>query len=252
MPDLYKQYQAGHYQEVYDDLVTMQEQVFLAHNYEGALLVAREIMQRVRYNIGLLIPRLHDLGYQFGKGFFQDMSPEERTMVENDAPIFQEPGPKTPEKVFALEELAGTLPLSLKCWYEEVGSINLVGLFPADHGRDFDLEYGCILDPLFIYSIEMASKMVTDYVRRGVWKRKPSLALSPDNYYKYGFGGSGTYSIALPCKAFDAPLLLERHHTTFVNYLRLCFQWGGFPGLESDNRLSQRKLAFLTKDLLPF
>ena len=176
MPDLYKQYQVGHYQEVYDALITMQEQVFLAHNYEDALLVAREIMQRVRYNIGLLIPRLHDLGYQFGKGFFQDMSPEERTMVENDAPIFQEPGPKTPEKVFALEELTGTLPLSLKCWYEE----------------------------------------------------------------------------ALPCKAFDAPLLLERHHTTFINYLRLCFQWGGFPGLEFDNRLSQRKPAFLTKDMLPF
>jgi len=75
MPDLYKQYQAGHYQEVYDDLVTMQEQVFLEYNYEGALLVAREIMQRVKYNIGLLIPRLYDLGYQFGKGFFKDMSP---------------------------------------------------------------------------------------------------------------------------------------------------------------------------------
>src|SRR6266700_8324392 len=117
MSRLYDRYLEGFYQEVYDELLAKQEQVVEGHNYEDALLVAREIMKRVRYNIGLLIPRLHDLGYQFGKGFFQDMSPEERTMVENDAPIFQEPGPKTPEKVFALEELAGTLPLSLKCWY---------------------------------------------------------------------------------------------------------------------------------------
>src|SRR6266851_8967928 len=252
MTELYDRYLEGSYQEVYDDLITMQEQVFVEHNYEDALLVAREIMKRVRHNIELLIPRLHDLRYQFGKGFFEDMSLEERIMVENDAPIFKEPVPETPEKVFSLEELAGTLPLSLKCWYEEVGSINLVGLFPPNGDRDFDLKYGCILDPLFVYSIDMAIKMVTDYIRRGVCNRDPSLALSPDNYYKYGFGGSGAYSIVLPCKAFDAPLLLEKHHTTFVNYLRLCFQWGGFPGLESDNRLSQSELAFLTKDLLPF
>jgi hypothetical protein len=209
-------------------------------------------MKRVRYNIELLIPRLHDLGYQFGKGFFEDMSLEERTMVEHDAPIFKEPDPKTPEKVLLLEELAGTLPLSLKCWYEEVDSINLVGLFPPNDDRDSVLAYGCILDPLFIYSIEMAIKMVTDYIRRSVWKHDPSLALSPDNYFKYGFGGSGAYSIVLPCKAFDAPLLLERHHTTFVNYLRICFRWGGFPGLESDNRLSRDELEFLTRDLLHF
>lgn len=56
----------------------------------------------------------------------------------------------------------------------------------------------------------------------------------------------------LPCKAFDAPLLLEKHHTTFINYLRLCIRWGGFPGLEVDNRLSPGELEYLTKDLLPF
>jgi len=249
---LYDRYLEGFYQEVYDELLAKQEQVVEGHNYEDALLVAREIMKRVRYNVGLLIPRLRDLEYQFGKGFFEDMSPEERAMVETDAPIFKKPDPKTPEKVLLLEQLTGTLPLSLKCWYEEVGSINLVGLFPSSSDRDFGLEYGCILDPLFIYSIEMAIKMVTSYINKGVWNRDPSLALSPDNYFKYGYGGTGAYSIILPCKAFDAPLLLERHHTTFINYLRLCFRWGGFPGLELDNQLKPSELASLIKDLQPF
>lgn len=252
MSRFYDRYLEGFYQEVYDELLAEQEQVFEEQSYEDALLVAREIMKRVRYNVELLIPRLHDLGYQFGEGFFEDMSPEERAMVENDAPIFKEPDPKTPEKVLLLEQLTGTLPLSLKCWYEEVGSINLVGLFPSHSDRGFGLEYGCILDPLFIYSIEMAIKMVTRYINKGVWNRDPSLALSPDNYFKYGFGGSGAYTIKLPCKAFDAPLLLERHHTTFINYLRLCFRWGGFPGLEVDNQLKPSELASLTRDLLPF
>ena len=94
--------------------------------------------------------------------------------------------------------------------------------------------------------------MVTSYINKGVWNRDPSLALSPDNYFKYGYGGTGAYSIILPCKAFDAPLLLERHHTTFINYLRLCFRWGGFPGLELDNQLKPSELASLIKDLQPF
>jgi hypothetical protein len=252
MSTLYDRYLEGFYQQVYDALQAEQDQVFVEQNYENALPVSREIMKRVRYNIELLIPRLHDLGYQFGQGFFEDMSPEEKAAVEMDAPIFKEPDSQTPEKVVLLEQLTGTLPLSLKCWYEEVGSVNLVGMFPSSSDRDFSLEYGCILDPLFIYSVEMAIKKVTSYVNKGVWNRDPSLALSPDNFFKYGFGGTGAYSVILPCKAFDAPLLLERHNTTFVNYLRICFRWGGFPGLAYENRLTQEELTFLTKAFVAF
>jgi hypothetical protein len=141
MPGLFDRYQNGLHQEVYDELLAKQEQVFEGHTSEDAQLVAREIMKRVRYNVELLIPRLLDLGYQFGKGFFEDLSPEEKAMVEADAPIFKAPDPTTPEKVILLEHLTGTLPLSLKYWYEEVGSINLVGLFPSSRDRGFDLEY---------------------------------------------------------------------------------------------------------------
>ena len=58
--------------------------------------------------------------------------------------------------------------------------------------------------------------------------------------------------VLFPCKAFDAPLLRERHNITFVNYLRICLKWGGFPGLEIDNRLRGEQLTFLTEGLLPF
>ena len=252
MAGFYDRYRDGFHQEVYDALLAMQEQVFAENNYTDALLVAREIMRRVRSNTELLLARLRDLGYHFGEGFFEEMSPEERLAVENDAPIFIPPDSETPRRVFLLEQLTGTLPLSLKCWYEEVRSVNLVGMFQPDNHQALDLEYGCILDPLFIYSLEMAFKMVTQYRKKDVWNRDPSLALSPDNHFKYGFGGSGAYSIRLPCKAFDAPFLLERHLTTFINYLRICFRWGGFPGLEVDNRLSPSHLTYLTKDLLPF
>ncbi len=40
------------------------------------------------------------------------------------------------------------------------------------------------------------------------------------------------YRIVLPNPAADAPVRDELHQTTFINYLRTCFRWGGFPGFE--------------------
>ena len=76
--------------------------------------------------------------------------------LEQEYPIFQPPTSKTLEHVNNLEQLAGPLPLSLKCWYEEVGNVNLIGLFPSskrDEGR--------VLDPLYVNTIEIALQMVT-------------------------------------------------------------------------------------------
>ena len=253
MSELFDRYQKGFYQEIYDELLLMQAQVFEEPVYEDAQMVAREIMKRVRYNLELIISRLHRMGYEFGKGsFFDDESPEIKASIAQEVPIFKAPTWETSEKVKQLEHLTGTLPLSLKFWYEEVGCVNLIGLFPSSNDRAFSLDDGFMLDPLFIYSVDMALTMVKDYISAGVWRRDSTLSLSPDNYHKYGISGAGTYAIRLPCKAFDAPLLLERHNTTFVNYLRICCRWGGFPGLESDNRLSQDEIAFLTRDLLRF
>ncbi len=248
MTELYDRYQKGYHQEVYDELLAMHEGVFGEDIYEDALLVARAIMRRVRYNIELLIPRLHEIGYQFGKGgFWEEFSPEEQPPF---SPIFQSPPPATLERIARLEHLAGPLPLSLKCWFEEVGRVNLIGLFPSNKRGD-----GPALDPLYIESLEQVLKEIQIFLEIDGWPDRVVI-LAPDQYHKYGFSGAGAYagaySIVLPCKAFDVPFLLERHHMTFINYLRICFRWGGFPGLETDNRLSHDKLEYLTKDLLSF
>ncbi len=44
MPDLYEQYQKGFHQEVYDELLAMQEQINDPHLYEEALSITRAIM----------------------------------------------------------------------------------------------------------------------------------------------------------------------------------------------------------------
>ncbi len=248
MLDFYYRYQIGFHQEVYDELLAMGEHVFEPHIYEEALEVTRAIMKRVHSNVELLIPRLRKMGYLFRKGgFWDNYTPEGKARIDRDYPIFQPPTPETLEHIAALEHLVGPLPLSLKCWYEEVGSVNLIGLFPGN-----EQGYGPVLDPLYIEPVEMVLQVVTRFVEKGYWEEDQILLLAADRFHKYGYSGAGSYNIALPCKALDAPFLNEPHHTTFVNYLRICFRWGGFPGLEKDTQITPDKLALLTKDLLPF
>ncbi|GCE29410.1 hypothetical protein KDA_48940 [Dictyobacter alpinus] len=138
----------------------------------------------------------------------------------------------------------------IKSFLHSSGSVNLIGTFPEEVVQNVSQKF--LLDPLCILSIDMALEMVTFYKNKGVWEKDPKLSLSPDKFHKYGFSGSGAYSVGLPCKGFDGELLLEEHHDNFVPYLRLCFRWGGFPGLERYGTISKRNLALLTDNLLPF
>jgi hypothetical protein len=73
------------------------------------------------------------------------------------------------------------------------------------------------------------------------------MPIAPDNYHKNNVSGGPPYSIIVPNKAIDAKLENEWHTTTFVNYLRICFRHGGFPGRGS----LPINLVELTRDLLP-
>lgn len=247
MTTFYDRYCRGFHQEVYNELLAGQEHIYEPTLQKEALLVTRETMRRIRYNVELLIPRLRELGYLFGEGLSQ--TDEERVYWEQEAPIYGAPTSETFQQVVMLEQLVGTLPMSLKCWYEEVGSVNLVGMFPSPV---LDYHYGSKLDPLFTYTIKSVLQMIEGPVEDKTWEKEPFLPISPDNLHKYRYSGSGPYHIVLPCNAIDAFIINEPHHTTFVNYLRICLQWGGFPGLEADNRLTHDELEFLTKDLLRF
>ena len=56
------------------------------------------------------------------------------------------------------------------------------------------------------------------------------------------------YVIALPNAAADADLLGERHETSFVNYLRIAFRWGGFLGWERYAERPEKEIACCATD----
>jgi hypothetical protein len=266
----FERYQQGFYREVYDEFLLMQEQVFEEPVYREAVLVARAMMSRVRSNIEILIPRLKTLGYQFVDGDWVSywekkeqgkslLTAEQQAEEDELFRIFRAPPPQTSSLLDELEQRVGRLPLSVKVWYEEVGSVNFIGMFPASVDRELCVE----LDPLLIVPV--------DYLMGQFPFRTPKeweeardedgsieVDLAVDALLKYNYSGSGAYSIKAPCPAFDTTFDLIGYYEsspTFVNYLRTCFQWGGIFGLSTsfeDQEVTPEELEFLTKDLLPF
>jgi hypothetical protein len=261
MDSFFRRYMQGDYQNVYNEIIALGEQIFSFPSLQDDTIeVTKEIMRRARFNLeSILIPRLHTLGYRFGDGLedYPDNLPsEELALIQRDHPVFLPPVPTTAMWLEELDQMTGGLPLSLRYWYEEVGQVNLIGSFPSSLiqcEREFqDYKGGYPLDPLSINSLEEVRALVEHQKSEAVWEEEPVIPLSLDGDFKFGYSGSGEYGIMVPCRAMDGDLLLEPHATTFINYLRLCIRRGGFPGLGEYCTLQEEAFVYLTKDLIDF
>jgi hypothetical protein len=125
-----------------------------------------------------------------------------------------------------LEGRIGRLPFALRCWFEQVGVVNLMGRHP-----DWRYDYS---DPLVVEA--PVNHIESEYAawqadRDTEWDRGAFVvALAPDYLHKADVSGGAPYAMAVPNDGLDGLLRGERHQTIFVNYVRLCFRWGGFPG----------------------
>jgi hypothetical protein len=81
-----------------------------------------------------------------------------------------------------------------------------------------------------------------------------SLVLSPDHLHKANISGGGPYGIELPFLGVDPIFANEAHGLPFVDYLRLCFRWAGFPRLEryTDRPDVREFLLVMGEGLEPF
>ncbi|HEY9296200.1 MAG TPA: hypothetical protein VIQ31_07470, partial [Phormidium sp.] len=216
MTTFLERYKSGEYEQVWTELLARGSSIRNEPLLEDALAVARETMARTRTNIEMLIERLQAINYEF----------------EDPGIVFIPPQPDIREQIASLESLAGVIPLSLRAWHEIVGTVSLRGFHP-DWGKFF--AFALVVDPLDYVLVECDA-----------WKydcdEEPfqfPVATRPD--------GGIPYVIEVPNASIDAPLLEELHSTTFVNYLRICFRWGGFPEFEKYRRDNEIYLKHFQK-----
>ena len=115
-PTYPQRYLSGEHERVWAELVALGGRVREEPLYSDAWAVACETMRRVRHNIETLIPRLQELDYVFGAGFFDDLSPAEAAEALRQAPIFAPPSSAAPTQVAELEGLVGPLPVSVRAY----------------------------------------------------------------------------------------------------------------------------------------
>lgn len=251
MVDFYERYQVcmdvyQHSKRVWGELLSLGEGIHqepISHQVRG---VVYGTMKRVKENVATLIDRLYDLDYQFAY-------PDE---------MWVKPNPITSSFLDSIEEQYGLLPRSIRGWYEVVGSVNFMGQHPELNFFDqFSYEgwdsFHCYPDPLVIAPVqrELPSYFLNEvYEESGLEINTPpyALLLAPDAVHKANHSGGGPTQIMLPNPVMDAPLISDEWDgILFINYLRTCFKWGGFPGWRFNPDYPKDVLSFLTKDLLP-
>ena len=238
---LVTRYQNGEHVEVWRDLVALGTGVREGRYAEAANAVARETMLRARNNVELLFSRLRELDYEF---YGKDSEPLR---------------PCTPEEAGALaqaERDALAIPLSVAAWIKEVGWVDFAGSHPAlSFMDDDDGKPGIYTDPIEITCWNLVDACQSWKRRRGAKPKPVRIELGADEQSKArfaaGWEASGTYSVLVPNAAADAVVDGAPAAMTFVGYLRLSFQWGGFPGWANYEKRPEKELDFLRKGLLP-
>jgi hypothetical protein len=235
-----------------------------------------QIVEAARAMKAKTAPLLEKLAAKAGEA-----AASKRKPALEDAHVFDPPDRKTPQLIKRLEQRAGgPLPLSLQAWYEQVGGVSLMGSHPVLNPADFSNrnvlnQFESLMgsqpimgsrpimtpppgeetlpDPLVIGPLEELLGMDELLGGEDAEQRDPGhklqLMISPDDLHKANISGDAYY-ITLPDARADFQFD-DWHRTTFVNYLRITFQWGGFPGWERSPNPPHKEISQLSLDLLP-
>ena len=224
---LFERYCAGDHEKVWAELIALGARVREDPHAADALAVAYETMRRVEANVREVTARLKALGYRFVA-----------------AQPHEPPGRTTMKHIARLEKLVGAIPLSLRAFYELVGAVDWTGEHPGIAPAHDSLAP----DPLVVFSIEDALAQCKETFSSG----EGVIMFAPDDLQKANTSGGEPYEIEVPDFAADGKAMNERHELYFVEYLRLVFRFGGFPGYDGVDRALPAELGQLRANLLAF
>jgi hypothetical protein len=244
--------------------------------FSDAQAVARETMTRARANVERLVERLTALGYRFVSDALGEAHPPHTPPTEESVAVLRR-----------LEGEFGQLPLSVETWYEVVGAVDFMGVYPglsayeemdprnllmSFQGQNVRVSMfpePHILGPATAADLQPQQDPVSDPLV--VWPCIPelvdddedadgdgephvfsTLGFAPDALHKANTSGGDGPHIAFGHAGIDAPLTGDDWDgVPFVSYLRTAFAWGGFPGLRHEPNPPRELLAMLTEGLAP-
>ncbi len=239
MASFYRRYLAGECESVWQEIYDLKQKAFEKETIKDIQDVLQETMTRVKYNVDLIYSRLSDMKYKF----FEELVPR----------IY--PDEFTEKQLLQLDESVGRygfVPLSLKEFYRVVGS----AFFMWDYDNYPEQRWFEYSDPLCIDPLDYILSEFDDrkeYIDEQFLNNEQIyINISPDYYHKDNVSGGMPYSIEITKEpSIDSRVLFEEHNCTFIEYLRKCFEYGGFPRVAVDNSNYEGIISKLTAGLKP-
>ena len=219
MMTLYEQYKSGKTREVFTEIQKLGQDAFLPEKFEEVEAVLVETFERVAYNLEIIYSELKNINYVFF-----------------DRP-YHKPLPNTDKLLNKLDRAVkdfGFVPLSLKYFYKIVGGVD----FAWNYNKESIIPWEAA-DPIQISSLDE----IVSYVTGKYWKENIQdyvddetfgfafLELAADDLHKDNISGGSPYSLKIgKTPTIDNDFENEPHNTTFIDYLRICFDYCGFSG----------------------
>lgn len=243
---LLKRYCAGEFEQVW-------REIRMHPNLDGdfreeVVEIADVTMRRVAQNADLLSERLHAVGWKV-------------LSLQNTA-FRTPPTPEDQEVFIRIAEISGApIPPTLFAFWRMVGGINWVWDYDSEIGPpyigfDLPLEEH---DALCVFAPAEVAYLFDEWIDQikvaGADREyRLRIDLAPDYLHKANISGGSAYCIEVPFSGADPTFADERHCLPFLDYLRLAFRWGGFPGLERHSARSdvQDFVTRFGKHLIPF
>lgn len=224
---LHEKYLSGETVEVYDIITAWGQDAFLPGNSEQVHAVLTETFSRVAYNLNIIYAELQQLNYLF------NVEPH-----YNFEKALHSPLADTEMLLHKLDEAVkpfGHVPLSLKYFYRIVGGVNFVWDYHTNENFLWDMA-----DPIQIASLDAVVETVTgEYWAEDIQQYvddenfgEAFLELAADDLHKDNVSGGMAYAIQLTSTpSVDSAFMNEPNDTSFINYLRICMEHCGFPGI---------------------
>ncbi|RBQ10102.1 hypothetical protein [Pedobacter miscanthi] len=229
----YSRYQNGETQDVYNDIEKLGEKAFSPDFYPDVEKVLIETFERVKFNLDIIYNELININYVFWKNEIGD----------DDAII--KPADNTDQLFNTLAksiEPVGKLPQSLKIFYKIVGSCNFAWNYQENENIMWEMADPIQITPLTYCVSEVTDEYWLEEMHEYIEDEEfgsAFLELSADNFHKDNVSGGAPYALQLTqAKSIDGYFLNEPNETTFINYLRICFESCGFPGMRNQSNQS--------------
>ncbi|MBO0593951.1 hypothetical protein I2486_21335 [Cellulophaga sp. E16_2] len=227
----HERYLGGETISVYKEIENLDFSTLNSNDKKDIDKVLTETFERVDFNLKIIYNELIAIGYLFKTEHKFNFEKPLHKPLENTESLIK--------KLDIAVSPFGLVPLSLKYFYRIVGGVNFVWDFETNEKFMWDMA-----DPIQVASLDsIAEEVTTKYWKEDIQQYVDDeefgcafLDLSADDLHKDNASGGQPYSLKITRKqTIDGRFMNEPNDTTFISYLRICFDNCGFPGIRTDS-----------------